>query len=147
MPTRKQISHLKKRSKEGAANEKFHSILEEKLQKITARNQQLSPLLRLPAELRNKIYSLVLGGCNIPDDLPLTRPHFLALLATCRQTNTETRTLPFTLNTVLLHEGNDLGKLVRYPNRISQNMTTLELRWQLESFSRSDGFTRSEYPP
>lgn len=76
------------------------------LQKSTA-----SPLLSLPAELRNIIWSNVLGdhifdikcSVRIPWGLSVanttTSPHSLALLRTCRQIHAETRLLPFTINT------------------------------------------------
>ncbi|KAF3046618.1 hypothetical protein E8E12_011252 [Didymella heteroderae] len=70
-----------------------------------------SPLLSLPAELRDMIWSHVLGGnvfdikCSvrIPWGVAVTNtttaPHSLALLQTCRQIHAETWMLPFTLNT------------------------------------------------
>lgn len=69
------------------------------------------PLLSLPAELRNIIYSHVLGGltfnikCSvrIPWGVSVTNtttsPHSLALLQTCRQIYAESRLLPFAFNT------------------------------------------------
>jgi hypothetical protein len=71
----------------------------------------ISPLLALPAELRNIIWCHVLGGktfdikCSvrIPWGVSVTNtttsPHQLALLQTCRQTYAETRFLILTLNT------------------------------------------------
>ncbi|KAF2035778.1 hypothetical protein EK21DRAFT_84186 [Setomelanomma holmii] len=81
---------------------------------ISLRNQAASPLLRLPAELRNKIFEHVLGGYDIfvgiwPRHMErrLDRPfdsfreggsHFLGLLQVCQQIYTEAKTLPFSLN-------------------------------------------------
>ncbi|KAF1932399.1 uncharacterized protein M421DRAFT_417117 [Didymella exigua CBS 183.55] len=77
----------------------------ERLRKSTA-----SPLLSLPAELRNTIWSHVLKGntfnikCSVRIPWGVTvsnttiSPHSLALLQTCRQIHAETRLLPFTLN-------------------------------------------------
>jgi len=91
----------------------------------TLRNQRESPLLRLPAELRNQIYAYVLGDHEIcTESLPWgyptpghhhiqlsshnngiwTRPHhFLALTATSRQLRSETEFLPFRLNCFQAH--------------------------------------------
>ena len=70
-------------------------------------NQQ-SPLLRLPTELRTKIWSYVLGstiyrgkGYSYTGDdqfVPVDRSISLTLLQTCRQIYSETTMLPFTLN-------------------------------------------------
>ncbi|KAH7086759.1 hypothetical protein FB567DRAFT_602292 [Paraphoma chrysanthemicola] len=87
---------------------------------ITARNANSSPLLRLPPELRNKIYTYVLtsrygihtwcyaqlhGGISVSmsgsvDDLR-TQPDYFAVLRTCRQIHSEARLLPLTLNTLV----------------------------------------------
>jgi hypothetical protein len=84
------------------------------------RNARESPLLRLPAELRNRIYDLVLyeGDYNfashfyIKDDqdqddflnfegfkVDPKVPNRLGLIRTCRQLYAETVLLPFSLNT------------------------------------------------
>ncbi|KAI8940192.1 hypothetical protein NX059_003898 [Plenodomus lindquistii] len=80
--------------------------------KITLRNQKTSPLLRLPAELRNNIYQLVFEGRSIAstrDDFqpcvtlgrtPL-RTLNISLLFTCRQTYSETRLIPFAVNPMI----------------------------------------------
>lgn len=76
----------------------------------TLHNQKQSPLLRLPAELRNWIYEYALGSLTIRKCL--FRPHkfrafdtsrqertnLTALASTCRQLYGETRLLPFELN-------------------------------------------------
>ena len=82
-------------------------------------NQQDSNFLRLPAELRNRIYQLVLSGYDIKifyhDDLGMRaiihRPHkpnrlfdfilgrrVFSLLLVCHQIHAETRLLPFSMN-------------------------------------------------
>jgi hypothetical protein len=106
----------------------------------TKRNQQSSILLRLPAELRNNIYSLVLGGKYItiagwgsywvqskslddcyalmcpPEEPEFTwhkfesSKHLLSLLHTCRQVHSETRLLPFALNVFTVETLPVLGK-------------------------------------
>jgi len=94
----------------------------------TYRNAQTSRLLRLPAELRNKIYGYVLGGKSIllkssypdcvaevmdylaPDSSLLYERYmlvrgYLNILLSCRQIYGEAQRLPFTLNT-FRHGGN-----------------------------------------
>ena len=102
------------------------------LDSSTARNTKESPLLRLPAELRSRIYSYVLGGLEIDTmrsgtrDRPIMIPRERTenderrslhdwvnaryaptdTLLSCRQINSEARLLPFSLNHF---------KLCRYP--------------------------------
>lgn len=83
----------------------------------TLHNQNNSPLLKLPAELRNKIYHYVFSGHVISmarsPRVPkmqvylngghfrttvISQPHFLALTATCRQICNETYLVPFELS-------------------------------------------------
>ncbi|KAI8940022.1 hypothetical protein NX059_003744 [Plenodomus lindquistii] len=92
-----------------------HQILQ-KFQ-ILLRNRRESPLLRLPAELRNKIYEYALGSYELliitgpygkKKYLMVKRPmhtvpseslgNFLALTRTCRQINTETDRIPYAIN-------------------------------------------------
>jgi hypothetical protein len=81
-------------------------------------NQQQSPLLRLPAELRNKIYEYALGGMELHissrsrmsdqfsvvssdpsfDNIPLHR--LIGLTLVSQQLYAETKLLPFELGTV-----------------------------------------------
>jgi hypothetical protein len=74
-------------------------------------HHKASSFLCLPAELRNHIYTYVLGGetfdihcwrCYTPFGFATRilrkRRFFLALLAVCRQLHSETRLLPFRLN-------------------------------------------------
>jgi hypothetical protein len=78
----------------------------------TSPTPPLSPLLSLPAELRNIIYTHVLSGqtyaITSTTVIPwlttsvtntTTSPYALALLSTNRQIHAETRLLPFALNT------------------------------------------------
>ena len=77
----------------------------------TLRNQQESPLLRLPAEIRNAIYHYALGGNNVPcHDLDMfkdpvgdwtpTRPvsNLTTITRACRQTHAESALLFFKIN-------------------------------------------------
>ncbi|KAF3001976.1 hypothetical protein E8E13_007635 [Curvularia kusanoi] len=85
---------------------------------ISQRNREQSPLLRLPGELRNRIYEFAIGGHVVDvlhryfiqdrfiSTLPVRGPKdasekFLRLLNlahTCRQLYEETRLLPYALN-------------------------------------------------
>ncbi|EAT88237.1 hypothetical protein HBH56_092960 [Parastagonospora nodorum] len=82
---------------------------------LTTENLRNSPLLRLPAEIRNDIFAMAIGGhfirvCSTVQ-CELCRnnrsvgcavhcpPDLLSLTATCRQIHAETRPLPFTVNT------------------------------------------------
>jgi len=77
-------------------------------QHLSNRNSIESPLLRLPAELRNKILGYVCGGMTILfyseniaikagpwSNSPRVRGPFVAIQQTCRQTYAETALLPF----------------------------------------------------
>lgn len=78
-------------------------------------NQTQSPLLRLPAELRNSVYTYALGGHRISigapysldpgemtviesDDCQYPASALLGLTLACRQTHAETRDQVFELN-------------------------------------------------
>jgi hypothetical protein len=65
------------------------------------RNQRESPLLRLSAELRNRVYDYVLGNKTYSTViiLPTSRPNPNSLLLACRQVYHEASILPYTLNT------------------------------------------------
>ncbi|KAF1932006.1 uncharacterized protein M421DRAFT_416734 [Didymella exigua CBS 183.55] len=74
---------------------------------ISIRNSRESPLLRLPAELRIKIWAYLLAYRHVLKQFPSRwRPGSgssastirLDILRVCRQTYTETALLPFTLN-------------------------------------------------
>jgi hypothetical protein len=74
----------------------------------TRRNRQISPLLRLPGEIRNSIYGYMFAseriifarrsGASVEDTPPEPRLSF-GLLRTCRQINAETNLLPYRLLT------------------------------------------------
>ncbi|KAF2830942.1 hypothetical protein CC86DRAFT_462965 [Ophiobolus disseminans] len=70
---------------------------------ISLSNQTSSPLLRLPTELRNAIYTHMIGTIILtPGLMSIKDPRLiieLSLLRTCRQTHRETALLPFQLNT------------------------------------------------
>jgi hypothetical protein len=88
------------------------------MSRFSARNNQKSPLLRLPPEIRNRIWKYAVGGNTIKsvdiglwrgdyrlklptsEQLPTSEPgHVFALLRTCRQIYAETAVLPYTDNT------------------------------------------------
>jgi hypothetical protein len=80
----------------------------------TLHNQHISPLLRLPAEVRNIIYVLVLGNRTYRFHDAVSRPHaqlrtnnechVLALLLVSHQIYAEARLLPYSLNTFSFRE-------------------------------------------
>ncbi|KAF2635352.1 hypothetical protein P280DRAFT_196935 [Massarina eburnea CBS 473.64] len=64
------------------------------------RNQRESPLLRLPAEVRNEIYNYALtADYKFSDSGKLPLAASLSLLVVCRQINTEASNLPLMLST------------------------------------------------
>lgn len=70
----------------------------------TSRNSDISPLLRLPGEIRNEIYRHVLneGVFDFENDVVLLTTQCeerFARLRFCREIYNETRLLPFSLNT------------------------------------------------
>ena len=86
-------------------------------------NQRESPFLRLPAELRNKIYGYVLGGKDYKSpfwqafessqDELLRDKESLSLLSVCRQIYKETSILPFQLNTFQFEHQSDLSAWIK----------------------------------
>ncbi|KAF2253551.1 hypothetical protein BU26DRAFT_560846 [Trematosphaeria pertusa] len=104
-------------------------IAEVNITAITLTNQLQSPLLRLPGELRNRIYALVLGGMEIyaveggsKDIIAVGQPagtyptklrclrNFLALTAVCRQIHAESALLPYELNSFGQQKGHWTGR-------------------------------------
>ncbi|KAH5409366.1 hypothetical protein HBI46_173170 [Parastagonospora nodorum] len=93
---------------EAAAVQTFFNVTSPLQHAITIDNSWRSPLLRLPSELRNRIYDYVLGGVywNLTDVAPPRGPlppplrspeTYGALLRVSRQIFIETATLPFSL--------------------------------------------------
>jgi hypothetical protein len=87
---------------------------------ISVTINQASPLLRLPAEIRNQIWRLVVGGKVIREQVtkrgraqmlprPCERTNTFALLRVCRQIYAETALLPFSANTFLFRRYWDMG--------------------------------------
>ncbi|PVI04524.1 hypothetical protein DM02DRAFT_624814 [Periconia macrospinosa] len=81
--------------------------------KISENNKENSPFLRLPPELRNRVYELALGGNTVrPINFENNREgvrrgpgvpyRFLSLLQVSRTIYTETRCLPYQLNALEL---------------------------------------------
>jgi hypothetical protein len=88
---------------------------------ISVTINQASPLLRLPAEIRNQIWRLVVGGKVIREQVtkrrrarvlprPCDRINIFALLRVCRQIYAETALLPFTANTFSFVDFWDIGR-------------------------------------
>lgn len=88
--------------------------LDEDRREIAKINQHTSPVLRLPPEVRNMIYTHALGGrtYRFKDTIPLSHarldtkgsPHTLALLFVCHQIYSEASLLPYSLNTFSFRE-------------------------------------------
>jgi hypothetical protein len=87
----------------------------------TLHNQTNSPLLRLPSELRNRVYEYALGGdCEpftikaSPIDFPMTLLDLpaLSLLRSCRQIYHETANLPYTLIKSKFSDSTSISKFV-----------------------------------
>ncbi|OCK88385.1 uncharacterized protein K441DRAFT_427519, partial [Cenococcum geophilum 1.58] len=80
------------------------------------RNSNQSPLLHLPAEVRNQIYAHVLGGKLVHPTArrgSLERWHkllHLGLLDTCKQTYQEAALLSYSLNTFSLSSADTLTR-------------------------------------
>ncbi|KAF2831194.1 hypothetical protein CC86DRAFT_136217 [Ophiobolus disseminans] len=82
--------------------------VDEKRKEITVRNQHESPFLRLAPEIRNKLYSLILGGRTYRFKDAIDRGHavletngerhVLGLLLVCHQIYSEASLLPYSLN-------------------------------------------------
>ncbi|KAF3001554.1 hypothetical protein E8E13_009737 [Curvularia kusanoi] len=90
---------------------------------IAVRNQAQSPLLRLPAELRNKIYNyypfLFLELDQLHPDYYSGEHNFFALSTVCRQLHSETALLPFSLNSLVV-EARALTTDLRLPSVAQQ---------------------------
>ncbi|CAI6287152.1 unnamed protein product [Periconia digitata] len=110
----------------------------------TAQSATKPPLLRLPPEIRNQIYELVLGGNEFcfgksSDKFPLPA-NFLALLLVNRQIWAEARDIPFKSNkfdfreagrSVLWHFTDDLSRQQRMwinDIRVHQNVDGLSFK-------------------
>ncbi|CAN9337104.1 unnamed protein product [Alternaria alternata] len=113
---------------------------------ITAANQRNSPLLRLPAELRNRIYEYALGGHKIymvirfsenKEKLWLDRtdrcgvvPAF-TLLKVCSQINAEAALLPYSLNTFCFDHPLRTYLLKDFSMSTTQATRRLEFSWRV----------------
>ncbi|KAI4684957.1 uncharacterized protein J4E88_004399 [Alternaria novae-zelandiae] len=128
---------------------------------IARQNQQDSPLLRLPPELRHLIFSHVIGGKTFeilydrsgPYRSPIRErlsskvpkrkfiaknitvaKNTLALLVVCRQIYAETALLPFSSNTFSASRPDNLKMWIkRFPPAVSEAITSI----QLDAFIRS----------
>ncbi|KAI8940214.1 hypothetical protein NX059_003919 [Plenodomus lindquistii] len=113
------------------------TILDMRLQKmklrgedkdLTASNSRISPLLKLPGELRNKIYNYILGdlsirfkSCNYLSVQMGWMPHALALTQVCRQVHAETRLIEKTCTELSGHISNFYPLLTISPHDLPQN--------------------------
>ncbi|KAF2132549.1 hypothetical protein P153DRAFT_382174 [Dothidotthia symphoricarpi CBS 119687] len=104
--------------------------------KIAQRNQHDSPLLGLPAELRNKIYGYVLCGKTIAFELFRTVPGFdennFNLLRTCRQIHAEAQLLPYAKNTFLIGDRSQFKQWLQQRTALQIDaISTIHLRFTL----------------
>lgn len=118
----------------------------------TQRNAAASPLLRLPGELRNRIYEFIFEDITfeikhsayIPTQSPNPRPvHNLALLQTCRQIHSEAKVLPLVLRTICFRDMTGLNRLVR-SLATDQRCAITSLRYKLIS-GRVNSTKMTEY--
>jgi hypothetical protein len=102
----------------------------------------MSPLLCLPAELRNEIYAYVIqngtyrfrdrvvvqsGWLHLEVYMEEPRPRWAGLLCTSRQINTETRLLPYSLNTFSVLTIQQLEVLVERCAGSARDVTSIRL--------------------
>jgi hypothetical protein len=87
----------------------------------TQRNAATSSLLKLPGELRNRIYEILHNDAifylqhptaNTPESLAMAPSTHLSLLRTCRQINSEAKYLPLALGTLSVDHLSTLGMLI-----------------------------------
>ncbi|KAF3001308.1 hypothetical protein E8E13_005131 [Curvularia kusanoi] len=78
---------------------------------IEQSNADSSPLLRLPGELRNKVYKYALSEYTFRGDIDDSAfgPHIVALLLACRQIHLEARFFVFELNNFVLNTSCNFG--------------------------------------
>jgi hypothetical protein len=119
-------------------------------------NSLESPLLKLPAELRNQIYGYALYEGTLVLTLGVRKgngneircftlgltngwPHLLALLQVCSQTHAESQFLPFSLNNFRLQLGSKClystlqAMITQFSPMQRANITRMELATSLDS--------------
>jgi hypothetical protein len=120
---------------------------------LTSRNSvksnQESPLLRIPPEIRNRIWEYALGGKNFRQQprgrkqmfvpMPRERVNASALLRTCRQIYAETALIPFAVNTFSVNDDYwPLRRVVKSLPKYQRSQIT-ELRVELQSSELTEG--------
>lgn len=117
------------------------------------RNNQDSPLLRLPPEIRNRIWHLALGGKLIRHNVygrgryrmmprPSERENAFDLLRTCRQIYAETALLPFSANTFSWSFYSNLGTSVRAFRKF-QCSQLLEVQFEMPASDLNDPWSKN----
>jgi hypothetical protein len=125
----------------------------------SVRNQQESPLLRLPAEIRNAICELVLGGlrlhvicvpprwarsCHVAARDENTQSGFkelhklTALTLVCRQLYAETNILPFKLNSVYIFSDTFHHLATALSDQQRNAISTIRIYFYVDRLPRSD---------
>ncbi|KAI4948613.1 hypothetical protein J4E86_007961 [Alternaria arbusti] len=116
----------------------------QRLDKISERNATTSPLLRLPAEIRNEIFALAMSHGTISlDSSPSTKdrqilqdrhnipPSSAPLLFVCRQIHAEVALLPYRLNKFIV-SGKYLSAMREFLKRRTPEQLELmrDVRWR-----------------
>lgn len=108
-------------------------------------NATESPLLRMPPDIRNRIYTYTLGDRHawyhffLSAFRPVCFPG-IELLRTCRQLYSETRILPFFYNTYAFYDSGALNHWIATRPSQSSTMVTTEVTIILASIMDPSGF-------
>jgi hypothetical protein len=102
----------------------------------TKYNADTSPLLRLPGEIRNKIYSYVFTGIKSTGKTEYSKRYSgIALLHTCRQIRQEAKSFPTKSNFHLFINATPKLTLLRHLDYMS-NVTTVQIEtWGFQWWS------------
>lgn len=114
------------------------------------KNAKESPLLRLPAEIRNHIFEMALDGHTIKPDAPRTlnnRDNRFDLLQSCRQIYAETGILPYRLSTFSFRYLNTMKKWCdRLPPIQRQAISAIQFPYRREWAEHEEATTLLCFP-
>jgi hypothetical protein len=108
----------------------------------TERNQELSPLLRLPGEIRNRIFFYAIGNDTLPipsDHTPPDLSKGRILSKVCRQLHAETRLLPYAVNDLCFVT---IPSFVAWSRRAPQEVRAVVRCIMFEYISRPQGLPK-----
>jgi hypothetical protein len=122
---------------------RHHQLTPTERQQATSHNLTI-PFLKLPSELRNAVYAMVLEGktyrLNAQGRAYNNRGrNILALLRTCWQIRFETRSLHLTLNTVQINGGTTMVDYLFNPSNAHQTSLITKLDWHFRVQSHIGG--------